>query len=438
MFEGNQKNYENYDETQDIHLNGGGPFGDTAKLKFSKHPGGDGFAEGIGMRGPITASSSMMSDPLNMTVNVVELRDGVQNRARTGHILFNVKGLGKPMEGTVGSCPIWALNHELEFGAKERSSFNSVRQNVGGTGTWAGSDIFLGDDAGKEDENDLNSLQERVNRYRKRVRPIESSIVFPQNIDEFREKISFLGVQGSVLNKEVQENKYAIMDSSRFGGFGDGGSMIVNVAVQGRKNDIPNFWGQVNSGEEIGFAAVMTENMYPNYVGVVGNVIEDYPTPGPFLQVVPVINKKNKGLFCPIVYNNTQGNGNLVHKVTQQMEWQQRDVYVIEPDGSRRFATESDQRSVANGGTGLVPMVDFSSKPKRLTGRNVPLIQVQAVVNGFYMKLGNVMIMPTPVPSQTEIMRALRSYQDYDLHASKYPLHVMITPGSGLPGCPLG
>lgn len=277
--------------------------------------------------------------PVSSQHNVKPLPRDFHLKMARGEPLFLLNPMMDMNSRVFRVMPLWYLNYELEQAAR---------------------------------------LKAARGQQRKRPHEDEWSEQFPTTVEEFIQKITPFGcleatmeMSGHSTRLFVENNPYRVNSG-----------LHTTISHRGQMQ-VPNYWGAIQGGDEVGFAAVMTNGFYDKMYSPDGSSDENKTT-FDFLQVLPVwSSNKNRGAvimpFRPEHFTQNKGMGSLSYQYTKTMP-------------TYDFATQNNE-------------IQFGRGKSR-----VGEIQLQDFEVGHYFRLGIVIKTNTKVPQDHEIKRGLRDY----------------------------
>lgn len=245
---------------------------------------------------------------------------------------------------------------------------------------------------------------------------------FALTIEEFFNKISYHGLLGARMN--LQSTAGFGFAENYFSG-SQSGDIRYNFAVNGEV-DMPNWWGDVKAGDEIGFFVGMCD--IPNQTSFLnpdGAVISKNGTKVPYLQVISAWRREGQSPKASFRFNSRMdGDHTLNHWTLAEVAIKQLPVNVVDltrPGGVRDVTNEDAD-------VGSFKRVDF-----RANAKVVGAVQTSKFQQGVYIKIGNVILTTGAIPPEALIKEAHRSLNGLkQLAVRKYQVKVKVVPGGVL------
>ncbi len=245
---------------QNFGLGDGNKFGTSSYFIKETNGGLGGFAQNLEFSTmPVTPMPSAMGNvPTTYPLRIRERSDGSNKALAEGDILFTqIGGFDKNGRGLNETDPIqnaasiWALNAYAEESHRwELAKAADPRQNSSSASVLYGKKRSHA--YGTGNSNDVLDVVEN----------------FPKTANEFSQVWSFAGIVATDMESSKDKHRMTTM-------------------VGGGYARVSNLWGDVKTGEQVGFIVKEFNMEYPQFYNWKGVPVGDTPTAGDYLQLLP-------------------------------------------------------------------------------------------------------------------------------------------------------
>ncbi len=338
------------------HRTGPGATLTSVAAGFSAYPN---TSQGGGLGGASLAGTRIVENPAN-TFTTVTSKQRVKPLPRDFHLkmsrgdfLFAMNTIADMNSREFSILPLWYLNFELEQAARAKAARLGMR---------------------------------------KRPHDDEWSEQFPKSVDEFAKVVGGFGMLENTLAWSDQQHRF--LDSTPYRSHHTSNTLLATISHRGRV-EVANYWGHVQNGDELGFAAVMTRGLYDKMYDADGGVVDDTPTRFDFLQLIPVWSREGQFAshlmpFRPEHFTKNAGMGSLSYETLVRMP-----TFNYE----EKTDAETEFRSIS-----------FGKSKQNSAELEIPQFEI-----GHYIKVGKVLKTNTKLPQDHEIKRALRDFNSHNL-----------------------